>query len=129
PQQPEGRVGHPVGPGLARLAVMVEHPVPDVVDDAVEVIRHHEAPRHLDVGTQDLQKRGGKHIVGVELAGMGKAAGWYLHSKRTSCLVNECVRNSIPHFGRACKVPGPRCEIAAAPLTPPAWRGILVAYL
>ena len=129
PQQPERRVGHPVGPGLARLAVVVEHPVPNVVDDAVEAVRHHKAPRHLDVGAQDLQKRGRKHIVGVELAGMGKPAGWNFH--KAHLLLIELFCNSIPHFQGLCKVLGgrPGCEIAAAPLTPPALRGILVAHL
>ena len=54
PQQAERRVGHAVGAALARLGVVVEHTAADVVDDAVEVIRHNEAPRHLNVRAQDL---------------------------------------------------------------------------
>ena len=75
PQQPEGSVRHPVGAGLTGLPVVVEHTVADVIDDAVEVIRHHKAPADFDVRAQDLQKCGRKHIVGVELAGVGKNRG------------------------------------------------------
>ena len=54
PQQAERGVGHAVGAALPRLGVVVEHAAADVVDDAVEVIRHNEAPRHLNVRAQDL---------------------------------------------------------------------------
>ena len=54
PQQAERGVGHAVGAALPRLGVVVEHTAADVVDDAVEVIRHNEAPRHLNVRAQDL---------------------------------------------------------------------------
>ena len=73
PQQAKGRVGHAVGAVLPRLLMVVEHAKADVVHDAVKVIGHGKAAGDLDVRPQDLQQRRGKHIVGVELAGMGKA--------------------------------------------------------
>ena len=73
PQQAEGRIGHAVGAVLPRLLMVVEHAKADVVHDAVKVIGHGKAAGDPDVRPQDLQQRCCKHIVGVELAGMGKA--------------------------------------------------------
>ena len=73
PQQAEGRVGHAVGAGLAGLLMVVEHTKAHIVHDAVKIIRHHKAAGDLDVRAQNLQQGSGKHIVGVELAGVGKA--------------------------------------------------------
>ena len=79
PQQPERRVGHPVGAGFPRFRVMVEHAAAHIVHDAVKIIRHHKPPRHLNVGTQNLQQRRGKNIVGMKFAAVCKAFGWYFH--------------------------------------------------
>ena len=81
PQQAESCVGHTVGAVLARLLMVVEHAETDVVNDAVEVLRHGEAPGDLDIRAQDLQKGSGEHIVGVELAGVGKAVCGNFHEK------------------------------------------------
>ena len=73
PQQAKGRVGHTVCAVLPGLLMMVEHAIAHIVHDAVKAVRHHKAAGDLDIRAQDLQQRSGKHIVGVELAGMGKA--------------------------------------------------------
>ena len=72
PQQAEGRVRDAVGAGLAGLLMMVEHAKADVVHDAVEVIRHHKAAGDSDIRPDDLQQRGGKHVVCMELASVCK---------------------------------------------------------
>ena len=73
PQQAEGRIGHAIGAALPRLLMVVEHTKAHIVHDAVKIIRHHKAAGDLDVRAQNLQQGSGKHIVGVELAGVGKA--------------------------------------------------------
>ena len=72
PQQTKGRIGDAVGAGLARLLMVVEHTETDVVHDAVEVIRHHKAAGNFDIRPDDLQQRGGKHVVCMELASVCK---------------------------------------------------------
>ena len=68
PQQAERGVGHAVGAALPRLGVVVEHTAADVVDDAVEVIRHHETAGYFNIRAEDLEQGSGEHVVGVELA-------------------------------------------------------------
>jgi len=53
--------------------MVVEHTKAHIVHDAVKAVRHHKAAGDLDVRAQNLQQGSGKHIVGVELAGVGEA--------------------------------------------------------
>jgi hypothetical protein len=79
PQQTEGRVRDAVGAGLAGLLMVVEHAKADVVHDAVEVIRHHKAAGYFNIRAEDLEQGSGEHVVGVELACVGKAVCGYFH--------------------------------------------------
>ena len=79
PQQAEGRVRDAVGAGLAGLLMVVEHAKADVVHDAVEVIRHHEAAGYFNIRAEDLEQGSGEHVVGMELACVGKAVCGYFH--------------------------------------------------
>ncbi len=58
---------------------MVKHPAAHVVDDAVKVVGDDKAAGDLDVRAEDFQQSGGKHIVGMEFAAVGKTAGRDLH--------------------------------------------------
>ena len=73
PQQAKGRVGHAVGAVLPGLLMVVEHPKADIIHDAVKIIRHGKAAGDLDIRAQNLQQRRSKHVIGMELAGVGKA--------------------------------------------------------
>ena len=73
PQQPERRVRHAVGAGFTRLAVVVEHAAADVKDNAGKAFRHGKSAADLDIRADNLQQGGGKYIVGMELAAVGKA--------------------------------------------------------
>ena len=73
--------------------MMVKHPAADVVYNAVEILRNFKAPGDLDIRAHDPQQRGGKNIVGVEFAGVGKALGGDLHGS-ASC----GKQNHIPYY-------------------------------
>ena len=84
PQQAKGRVGHAVGAVLPGLLMVVEHPKADIIHDAVKIIRHGKAPGDLDIRAQDLQQRRSKHVIGMELAGVGKTVCGNFHGLDTS---------------------------------------------
>ena len=73
PQQAESRIGDAVGAVLAGLLMVIEHAKADIIHDAVEIVRHHKAAGDPDVRPDDLQQRRCKHVVRMELAGVGKA--------------------------------------------------------
>ena len=84
PQQAKGRVGHAVGAVLPGLLMVVEHPKADIIHDAVKIVRHGKAPGDLDIRAQDLQQRRSKHVIGMELAGVGKTVCGNFHGLDTS---------------------------------------------
>ena len=76
--------------------MMVEHPKAHIVHDAVKTVRHHKAAGDLDIRAQNLQQGSGKHIVGVELAGVGEAVCRNFH--KMYLVPNKMSGNSIAHF-------------------------------
>ena len=97
PQQAEGRVRDAVGAGLAGLLMVIEHAKADIIHDAVEIVRHHKAAGDPDVRPDDLQQRRCKHVVRMELAGMGEAICRNFHNSNTSF---SFFGNSISHFAK-----------------------------
>ena len=98
PQQAESRIRHPVGALGPIRRVMVEGAVANVVNNAVEVLRHREATGHGEVRPQDAQQRGAEHIVRVELAAVGKTVFGYLHAHGIH--PHTLVVRAIPHNSR-----------------------------
>ena len=69
----------PLGRVSRGSPMVVEHAKADVVHDAVEVIRHHEAAGYFNIRAEDPEQGSGEHVVGVELACVGKAVCGYFH--------------------------------------------------
>ena len=114
PQQAEGRVRDAVGAGLAGLLMVVEHAKANVVNDAVEVIRHHEAAGYFNIRAEDLEQGSGEHVVSVELACVGKAVCGYFHRDSPHSLMHS-VAHSIAHSRAADNKKEPPHD-AAAPI-------------
>ena len=64
--------------------MVVEHPEADIIHDAVKIVRHGKAAGDLDIRAQDLQQRRSKHVIGMELAGVGKTVCGNFHGFDTS---------------------------------------------
>ena len=64
--------------------MVVEHPEADIVHDAVKIVRHGKAAGDLDIRAQNLQQRRSKHVIGMELAGVGKTVCGNFHGLDTS---------------------------------------------
>ena len=114
PQQAEGRVRDAVGAGLAGLLMVVEHAKANVIHDAVEVIRHHEAAGYFNIRAEDLEQGSCEHVVSVELACVGKAVCGYFHRDSPHSLMHS-VAHSIAHSRAADNKKEPPHD-AAAPI-------------
>ena len=79
-----------------KSAHAIEHAKANVVHDAVEVIRHHETAGYFNIRAEDLEQGSGEHVVGVELACVGKAVCGYFHRGSPHSLMHS-VAHSIAH--------------------------------